>query len=539
MMIKKILTVITIVFSICNCISQHAKLPISWQLLDYQTDGYYGASVEKAYSQLLKGKKPKKKIIVAVIDVGVDITHPALKGMIWTNAKEIPNNGKDDDGNGYIEDVNGWNFMGDCSSETYDCVREYVKFRREYEKSVDTLNEKAKFWRQMQKETDLKVAEWQRIIKVLSPITEQLEVLNGYWSAILKKDTVYFKEISHRKMADGATTDQINAQSKLMAYFLKRDTIYINQRTLSEIRDYYKEALALNKREYETAKAIIDVNDVDLFRKVSPGDNSYSNDDIYYGNGDVSAVNPHGTGCAGIIASLRTNAKAQGITNAVEIMPIKVVTPVVIGEERDKDVANAIRYAVNNGAKIINYSIGKPQSPQKQWVDDAIKYAEKNGVLIMASAGNDAQDNDVVEDYIGINFLDGSKATNVLKVGSSTFTSDLVSSFSNYGQESVTIFAPGNTITTLALDGGYYTDSGTSFAAPMLCGIAAMIWNYYPELSYKQVKDCLEKSVQYADVMVLKPGADVKVPLKNLCSSGGMVNAFVAIQMAQKTASKK
>jgi cell wall-associated protease len=213
-------------------------------------------------------------------------------------------------------------------------------------------------------------------------------------------------------------------------------------------------------------------------------------------------------------------------------MPITVVTPKVIGEERDKDVANAIRYAVDNGAKIINFSLGKQTSPQKQLVEASVRYAASRGVLIFAAAGNQASNKDVVTNYLNRHFADGSLADNLFLVGATTSGSALVWSSSNYGKEEVDFFAPGDDIYSTALDGKYNWDSGTSYAAPAAAGLAALIWNYYPALSYKQVAQCIEKSVGLSEMLVEKPGTTEQVPFKALSRLGGLINAYEALKMA-------
>jgi cell wall-associated protease len=506
--------------------------PKNWQLLDRKTDDVYGMSVEKAYRTILKDKKPKKKVIVAIIDVGMDITHPAFKGSIWTNEKEIEGNGIDDDGNGYIDDVHGWNFIGECQVETYDCVREYVKFRKRFEHATDTLNPEVGYWRQMKRETDSLLAFREALFNRINPIVAALSPLNKYWQETLHKDSINFGELVQLKLPAGADSNLVRAQTKVLPQSLLSDTVRRNALTLQAVINIYQDVVNFYKGEYETAKTIIDKDDVGYFRRHSPGDDPYTNSSIYYGNSDVRSKISHGNGVAGIIAAARFNPEVKGIASWVEVMPITVVTPKVIGEERDKDVANAIRYAVDNGAKIINFSLGKQTSPQKQLVEASVRYAASRGVLIFAAAGNQASNKDVVTNYLNRHFADGSLADNLFLVGATTSGSALVWSSSNYGKEEVDFFAPGDDIYSTALDGKYNWDSGTSYAAPAAAGLAALIWNYYPALSYKQVAQCIKKSVGLSEMLVEKPGTTEQVPFKALSRLGGLINTYEALKMA-------
>jgi cell wall-associated protease len=508
--------------------------PKNWQLLDYKTDSVYGLSVEKAYLSLLKYKKPKKKVIVALIDVGMDITHPAFKGAIWTNKKEIEGNGIDDDGNGYIDDLHGWNFIGECPVETYDCVREYVKLRKIYEHETDTLKPEVQQWLKMKRETDSLLTDRRDNVNRIAPILASMTLLNNYWKKTVNMDSLIFKDLLRFKLPSDADTSIVRAHTKVLPFTLMSDTATRNTFTLPKVIEIYQSAFNYYNGEYETAKTIVDQNDVAFFRRKSPGDDPYTNTFIHYGNADIRPVLPHGNGVGGIIAATRSNPDVKGIASWVELMPINVVTQKVIGEERDKDVANAIRYAVDNGAKIINYSIGKQSSPQKELVDASVRYAASKGVLIFAAAGNQATDNDVVLNYLNRRYADGSLADNLFIVGATTSGPDLVWKYSNYGKKEVDFFAPGDDIYSPALNGAYNRDSGTSYAAPSTGGVVALIWNYYPALSYKQVMQCITKSLSASEVLVTKPGTTEQVPFKALSRLGGMVNAYEALKLAAK-----
>ncbi len=506
--------------------------PKNWHLLDLKTDGVRGIGIEKAYTTLLKGKAPKEKVIVAVIDVGMDIAHPSTKANIWRNRKEIPDNGIDDDRNGYIDDVNGWNFMGDCKADTYDCVREFVRGRPLYEKSADTLNAKVRYWREMKRQTENMVARNKGIVDRTSMAVSKLTRLNSYWAARLGRDSVYLHEITGLDLDPKAPEELLEVQQKILPGIMKHDTVYRNRLTLTAVCNAYQNVINRYKGEYETAKAIIDAGDVDLFRYPN---HSRSNDrqrKNSVGNGKFTPIIPHGNGVAGIIAGSRYSPDTKGIASSVLIMPLQVVAPQVIGEERDEDVANAIRYAVDNGARIINFSLGKQTSPQKELVDQAVRYAEKKGVLIFAAAGNDAADNDKQTDYLSPIYLDGTRAKNLFKVGASTYGAEIIWPSSNFGKNTVDFFAPGDEVYAPALNGGFSTDSGTSYAVPNVAGVAALIWSHYPDLDYLQVKKCIEDSVVPIGAFVLEPGSGKNVPFRELSRLGGVLDGFLALKIA-------
>jgi subtilisin family serine protease len=270
------------------------------------------------------------------------------------------------------------------------------------------------------------------------------------------------------------------------------------------------------------------------------GDNISNLQEKNYGNNDVKGPDSnHGTHVAGIIAADRNNNLGiKGIADNVKIMVVRAVPN---GDERDKDVANAIIYAVDNGAKIINMSFGKSFSPQKEAVDKAVRYAEQKGVLLVHAAGNDSEDIDVNKNYPSKFYLDGKEAKNWIEVGASSAGSDedLVGSFSNYGRKMVSLFAPGVEIYSTVPDNKYKNNDGTSMASPATAGVAALLMSYFPELTALQVKDILMKSSRKFDnLKVQKPGGG-KVDFNQLSASGGLVNAYEAVKMAKAMKSMK
>ena len=269
-------------------------------------------------------------------------------------------------------------------------------------------------------------------------------------------------------------------------------------------------------------------------------DDPYINNTKGYGNGNTFPDDMHGTQCAGAIAALRNNdIGGNGITNSVSIMPLRINAMGHGCDEWDKDVANAIRYAADNGAQVISMSFGKYYSPQKQWVRNAVNYAKEKGVLLVHAAMNDSRNTDSIVSYPQEYYSATDNATNLINVGASTYDSTLVGDFSNYGKHTVDVFAPGVSIYMPVLHGSYERGFGTSFACPMVAGLAALVWSYFPQFTYQQVRQCIEASATPVNMMVTKPGTNDKVPFSSLSKTGGIVNAYKAIVEAEKIVGKQ
>jgi subtilisin family serine protease len=270
------------------------------------------------------------------------------------------------------------------------------------------------------------------------------------------------------------------------------------------------------------------------------GDNYQDITERYYGNNDVAGPDPmHGTHVSGIIGADRDND--LGVKGVAENVKILVVRCVPDGDERDKDVGNSIRYAVDMGAKVINMSFGKGYTYNKKAVDDAMKYAMEHDVLLVHGAGNDGFDCDAEPVYPNKYFADGGVANNYVNVGASMW-GDQVAMFSDYGKKNVDVFAPGVAIYSTVPGNKYRNLQGTSMASPMVAGVAAMIRSYYPSLTAPQVREILIKSCTKMKGKVLQPQKDEDdsegkmVKWKTLCVSGGIVNAYKALQLAAKKA---
>ncbi|ESU29053.1 hypothetical protein FLJC2902T_10900 [Flavobacterium limnosediminis JC2902] len=485
---------------------------LNWHNTDLKDNQIMGTSVDKTYKELLGSKKVKKTIIVAIIDSGVDINHEDLKGKIWLNEDEIPNNNIDDDRNGYVDDLYGWNFIGNNKGENINY--ENLEYTRVYKSGADAKDYKAAK-KLYEAELDKKTKEKENLMRFSEKYTNA--------KTFVKEKT----GIEVTKLDDLTTiTPTDNALSEALA-FLKR--IYGN--------GFSEQSLTRSKK--RNAEFLDSYLNVNFNPRALTGDNPNDINDNHYGNPDVIGPRAsHGTALAGIIAGTRDNGIGiDGISTNVKLMILRT-TP--NGDERDKDVALAIRYAVENGADIINMSFGKAFSPQKNFVDDAIKLAEKKNVLLIHAAGNDGENIDEFVHYPSDCYNDTSEATNFINVGATGKTVDnsLVCIFSNYGQKHVDIFAPGEDIVTTDVKNTYSMHSGTSEAAPVVSGIAALILSYYPELTPQQlISILLDSSTNLKNQKVLIPELKKdnreQVTFGKLSKSGGIVNAFEAMKLAE------
>ena len=500
-----------------------------WQLLNYKEDGYMGTGVKEAYD-LLKGRK-SQTVIIAVIDSGVDTLQEDLKAALWVNPREIPGNGKDDDGNGYTDDIHGWNFCGSSSGEnlsnnTHEIERVYHKWKNEFEGiSEKKIPADRKFlysqWKRAESLINKDYEEYQQNIKNIENASLLFNSSNTILTSYLKK-TDFIKT----DLAAVNGSDSVNWAVRLWKSVFDRgsDPQIKNTDIIRDLEAYHNTLLNNRKRKEDLP--------VD-FRGALTKDNYENIHDSIYGNNNLkSSSGNHGTHVSGIIGAIRNNnIGMDGIVDNVRIMMIRAVPG---GDEHDKDVALAIRYAVNNGASIINMSFGKPVSPYKQLVDDAIAYAASKNVLLVHGSGNDGQDIDENSFYPSPFMQDGTKASNMLTVGASgDYSLDgLVAGFSNYGIKTVDLFAPGMYINSTITNNNYEPADGTSMASPVAAGVAGLLKSYFPALTPAQIIDLLMRSGTSITESVTLPGTDKKTSLNKLCKSGKIINAYEAVKLA-------
>jgi cell wall-associated protease len=519
-----------------------------WFLRDPETDKVQGLSVEKAYATLLKGK-PSRTITVAVIDSGIDFEHEDLKDVMWTNPKEIAGNGIDDDKNGYIDDIHGWSFIGgkngNVKRDTYELTREYARLKSKYGNlSESDVSKKDKteyeYWSTIKTTfTEAKEKNAADYKSCIETTAQYSQFYKGLASAI-----EFVKAEYNVSVITPQLVDTLRGGSKTRAAKSILNFVYENQGRDADVDAFAQELKDVIDHNTEVCDNYKNGMEYGYNPEFDPrsivGDDYNNTEERFYGNNDVKGTFPvHGTHVAGVIAANRkNNLGINGIADNVRIMALRAVPN---GDERDKDIANAIRYGVDNGAKIINMSFGKDYSPQKDAVDKAVKYAESKGVLLVHAAGNDDDNNDTKPSFPTRYYKDGKEASNWIEVGASAWGADstLAAGFSNYGKKSVNFFAPGIQLYSTTPANGYEAMDGTSFASPAVSGVAAILMSYFPNLTPLQVKDILIKSTRKFDTLVLNKSEKTGVvKFSDLSSSGGLVNAYEAVKLALSMESK-
>jgi len=497
-----------------------------WIHLDPTDDQVAGAGIYKAY-QLLEGR-PSTSVLVAVIDSGFDLDHEDLNNRFWMNKDEIPENGIDDDKNGYVDDTFGWNFIGGSSEnvvfDTYELTREYLRLKEKYKDVTEGRGDEYDYWLNVKEnyemgrtEAEIAMAKYHDI---LNNIPRYYDLLENY----LDVDSLSYELISAINSEDSVIVEAASLIGKLIRYFGDYTSVNSLIEAMKKGYSHYEYELEYGFNTEFDPRSVVDDNYLDKRER-------------YYGNNRVNdysgMMGGHGTHVAGIIAAIRDNdIGAIGIADNVKIMALRTIPN---GDERDKDVANAIYYAVNNGAKIINMSFGKSYSPDRQIVEKAIRYAEKKDVLIVHAAGNDAENKDLKINFPTRQFIKGRReASNMIEVAANTknFNENLPAKFTNYGKSTVDLFAPGVFIYSTIPEDNYKASSGTSMASPVVAGVAALLRSYFPELTAREIKEVLlQSSVSYEGDVYL-PGTKDKVPFSDLTLSGGIVNAYEAVRIA-------
>lgn len=503
------------------------EAPRSWHLLDEERDRVLGIGLERARADVLAGRQPQRTVVVAILDSGVDTAHVDLRANLWSNGDEIGGNGRDDDGNGYVDDLRGWGFIGgadgrNVAEDTYEVTRLYVACTRGPETGVagpvGPLD--PPFCERVERDFREKRAEAEQILQNVLSI-----------DAALSQALPLLRQAAGTDSLTVARVDRISSTrpgvQEARQLYLQLAQNGITPEDVTEAKEEFRTQL-----EYRYNPAF-DPRDI-------VGDDYRNLSERRYGNADVTGPDAeHGTHVAGIIAAVRDNGiGVEGIASNVRIMSVRTVPD---GDERDKDVANAIRYAVDNGAHIINMSFGKAYSPQKSVVDEAVRHAESRGVLIVHAAGNDGEDVGETPSYPTPFYTGGGRASNWIEVGASSWRGldSLAAPFSNYGSNQVDVFAPGVDILSTVPGNEYERNSGTSMAAPVVTGVAALLMAYYPQLDAAEVRRIiLESASRKPTQRVARPGSDdATVPFGELSATGGIVNAWAAVRMAQQLTS--
>jgi cell wall-associated protease len=491
-----------------------------------------GMETEKAY-KLVK-KKKSETVIVAIIDSGIDIEHEDLKGKIWINEDEIPGNGIDDDNNGYIDDVYGWNFLGNPNGENANDIalektRIYAKLRPKYGVENVCLNsqeeiEEYELYLKVKEEVDSELEEAKQTLTYYKEqLPGMLQMVPMMVTQYIGKSDYTIEDLKKWKVKPGSQEEQIKRLAEMI------------------LDGSLEEQIKKGSEHFETQ---INVHlNVDFDGRAIVGDNPDDFTDLKYGNGDVEGPDAfHGTHVGGIVGAVRGNdIGGDGVADNVRLMSLRAVPN---GDEYDKDIALAIRYAVDNGAQVINMSFGKSYSPHAEEVYNAFAYADSKGVLLVHAAGNDNKNIDEEPNFpTSMYEFQSKKLDHFLTIGASTRylkDDELAASFSNYGKEGVDVFAPGLEIYNTVPQSDYAAIQGTSMACPMVAGAAAFLKSYFPTMSMMEIKDVLlRSSTSYNGQLMVKPGGETMDPaLKsdmidfgNLSVYGGVINLKNAVKV--------
>lgn len=505
----------------------------NWWQKDLEQDTIPGISLNRAYLELLQNKKGEE-VIVAVLDTKIDVNHEDIKEQLWVNKDEIAGNGIDDDKNGYIDDINGWNFLGNSKGEDVvvqqsEATRIVKRYQDKYgtvekedvptkEKDAYTLFIEAKNVR------DADVSETWDNIKYLDSAVVEFVRIRDTVAQILAKKTFSIQEVDSLTEEHPDLKDGLNHLSQMMGYEVTEDTYKENVERLTAYLN------TLYSIEYDERSSLGD--DPHLLNDVPYGNNILINNELDF---------QHSTPVSGLMAATRDNGLGvDGISNNIRIMPVVMVAE---GDEYDKEVALAIRYAVDNGADIINMSWGKYLSLHVGWVRDAFRYAASHDVLLVSASGNDSKNTDIELNYPndhidGVEFVD-----NFIMVGGSGYVIDstLVASFSNYGKNTTDIFAPAVKIYAPHIENSYRYARGTSFASPLMAGVAALVKSYYPNLTAPEIKEIIMASGTPFNipVRVYQDDDTTKlIPFSELSKSGKIINAYNALKMAEQRTKK-
>ncbi len=539
---RRIKFLLSLAFGILLSFQVAAQDHKGWQHLSFSQDGIYGAETNRAYAELVKDN-PGEKIIVAVIDSGTDTEHEDLKSVLWTNKAEIAGDGIDNDNNGYIDDVHGWSFLGgykyDVLKETLELTRQYAKYSKEFEgKDLKKLSRQEKqdykkfevIKEAFEKERNKSQKQYDEFKAGMHEFTRNYSLVSAY----LNNDEFKFNDLKQINSQDSI----IKNATTMFEMILQADTTVAANAVMEKMK-----AMDEKGSKYFGEKLDFNLNP-DWNPRADKGYNEDDFDFFNYGNNTYlvgGADNGHGTHCAGIIGADRTNDLGiKGMANNVELMIIRAVPD---GDEHDRDIAAAMRYAVDNGARVISMSFGKAYSHNKEGVDAAIRYGVDKGVLFVHAAGNDGKN---LDDKKNTNFPNVKNSSHNaqawIEVGASSWETGkkLPAVFSNYGKKSVDLFAPGVDIYSSVPMSDYASYSGTSMACPAVAGVAALVMSQYPNLTAKQVKTILMKSVtDLKDLDVRLPNGrrneeEKIVKFGSLSKTGGIVNAYEALKLAKK-----
>jgi subtilisin family serine protease len=520
---QQVLTAILLLITIMTNAQPKPKIK-DWHLLDYAKDGYQGISLQQAYDKLKN--KTNNTVLVAVIDSGIDTTHNDIN--FWNNPAEIPNNGIDDNKNGLVDDYYGWNYLGAPNGENLaisitDYYRTYHRFKKEFENKTKAEIDSSKHftYKEWLRAKEHIVAQYENAMQKLEPAKTDFayaKKINEIAITLLRKE-IFNKE-------DIEVPTQTDAEQECITVW-KRVFGNKNFTNADYIKDYGNYIADLEEAKRQMSETPVE------HRNTTLQNDGYDITTTNYGNTNLKQYSGnHGTSVSTIIGAMHNEVGISGIANNVQIMMVRAI----LGkDEYDKDVALAIRYAVDNGAKVINMSFGKYISPDKKWVDEAIQYALQKDVVVVHASGNDGENIDINYNYPNAFTIENNKLPNFINVGASgdESTGGLVPFFTNYGKKMVDVFAPGVDIHCGITGGGTQVASGTSLASPIVAGLAALLRSYFPKLTATNVVDIITKSATTINENVTIPGTQNEtIAFKKLSQTGGIVNAAKAVELA-------
>ncbi|MBT0528096.1 S8 family serine peptidase [Riemerella anatipestifer] len=508
----------------------------TWYHKDFSTTNVYGVNTNNAYKFLeSKGLKPKT-VVVGVLDSGVEVDHPGLAKNMWKNPNEVPNNGIDDDGNGYIDDIHGWNFMGgktaDVDVDNLEVTRVVKKYKPIFEGDDSSKNkanqaqmpEEFEMYMKSKEIFNKKGIEAQQSFQYYSQFKSRISAIAKVLGdkTLTAENLATIKPTSQEEAMYLQILNQMAASKEMQGKTSKEVEETLNKEINDALKHFETQATKQYNLDFDTRQEIV-------------GDNYEDYSEKYYGNNHYEGPDAqHGTHVAGIIAGYPHGKEVQyGVASKVaKIMTVRAVPD---GDERDKDVANAIRYAVDNGAKILNMSFGKPVSPGKKYVWDAFKYAQEKGVLLVKAAGNE---NENIEEnvYYPTNFYKPTDEkpfiNNMIVVGASTNDNEFLrAGFSNYNGKMVDVFAPGDKIYSTVPDGKYEYLQGTSMASPVVAGAAAVLLAYMPNLTPEQIIESLVKTANKSTVNAMT-NSNTNNRFDLISRAGGVIDTYKAAEYA-------
>ena len=537
---------------------QKKQADLDWYNCSFDKDGVYGAEVNKAYD-FLKGKKIKKRPVVALIGSGMDIEHEDLKQAIWVNPKEKAD-GKDNDKNGLVDDINGWNFLGGKDGQVMEATmregdREFLRLKDKYADYIfDGKNYNKVIDGKLTKVADPEnIEEYNYYRNQVLPESPMAGTYSGWQLTYVLKayadkfDQMMKERFPGKELTEAdfsicydpkAPRDSLSEVSFMMCAMGfgvyktdKWETVYAGIKSGAQIEQA--------KAEYERKVGQFGADG----RKDIIGDNYLDINDNKYGNNVLLTADAAiGTMEAGISVAKRENGLGgNGIMDQAEIMTLRVAAN---GEPYLKDIALAIRYAVDHQADIIMLPVQNTLYPedQKKWISEALEYAESKGVFCVTPAWEGAQDL-AVETYYPNRWMTGKKELTNLMVVCSSDKNGNPSMNSNYGAKEVDLYAPGMEIYSTYTGDTYQSGTGLGLAAATTVGVAALIKAYYPHLTGTQIRNILletvtsrkDAEVEKGIVVDGKPTQDLFL-FGDLCLSGGIINAYQAVVAADKLA---